>query len=58
MAEQLVNDIIQKDKVVVFSKTTCPYCLMAKETLDKAGIRNNYKAIELEHRGERRVYLG
>jgi len=28
---QEVKQIIKKDKVVVFSKTYCPYCKMAKE---------------------------
>lgn len=29
--QKLIKEIIAKDKVVIFSKTTCPYCRMAKE---------------------------
>lgn len=28
---QLVKKMISDDKVVIFSKTYCPYCTMAKE---------------------------
>lgn len=28
---QFVRDTIAKNKVAIFSKTTCPYCTMAKE---------------------------
>ncbi|KIJ34499.1 hypothetical protein M422DRAFT_263468 [Sphaerobolus stellatus SS14] len=31
--ETLVNDQISNNKVVVFSKTYCPYCKAAKATL-------------------------
>lgn len=31
MALQFVNEAIAKDRVVIFSKTHCPYCSMAKE---------------------------
>lgn len=27
----LVKQLITSDKIVIFSKTTCPYCKMAKE---------------------------
>lgn len=27
----LVKDLIKSDKVVIFSKTYCPYCKLAKE---------------------------
>lgn len=30
-AKQFVQDLIQKEKVVIFSKTYCPYCTMAKD---------------------------
>lgn len=33
MALKLVNEAIAKDKVVIFSKTYCPYCTMAKEVI-------------------------
>lgn len=31
MATKFVNDTIASDKVVIFSKSHCPYCTMAKE---------------------------
>lgn len=31
MATKFVNEAIAKNKVVIFSKTYCPYCTMAKE---------------------------
>lgn len=31
MALKYVNEAIVSDKVVIFSKTYCPYCTMAKE---------------------------
>lgn len=39
---------ITENPVMVFSKTTCPYCKMAKEALDKAGV--NYVVEEIEDR--------
>lgn len=29
--QQLIKDAIAKDKVVIFSKSYCPYCNLAKE---------------------------
>lgn len=34
MASTFVQEAIAKDKVVIFSKTYCPYCTMAKEVSD------------------------
>ena len=39
MAEALVKDMIQKNSVMVFSKTYCPFCSMAKEVLRDAGLK-------------------
>jgi len=39
MAEALVKDMIKNNPVVVFSKTYCPFCTMAKETLKDAGLQ-------------------
>ena len=39
MAEALVKDMIQKNSVMVFSKTYCPFCTMAKEALRDAGLK-------------------
>jgi len=50
MARQLVDDTIADNKVVVFSKTYCPYCTMAKKALTEAGLAE-YKLMELDERG-------
>ncbi|XP_072395712.1 uncharacterized protein Grx1 isoform X1 [Diabrotica undecimpunctata] len=42
--------IIKKDKVVIFSKTYCPYCQMAKQVFDDLGVP--YTSIELEVRDD------
>ncbi|EZA50704.1 glutaredoxin-C4 isoform X2 [Ooceraea biroi] len=44
----LVNELIAKDSVVIFSKTYCPYCKMAKEVFDS--LKKTYTAIELDDR--------
>lgn len=31
MASEFVKETITKSKVVIFSKSFCPYCMMAKE---------------------------
>lgn len=35
MAQQFVQAKIKGDKVVLFMKPTCPYCVMAKDVLSK-----------------------
>lgn len=30
---KIVNELISSDSVVIFSKTYCPYCRMAKEVI-------------------------
>ena len=42
-----VNDRIKSNKVVVFSKTYCPYCTMAKSALKEAGLKD-YFLMELD----------
>ncbi|KAJ8959754.1 hypothetical protein NQ314_006183 [Rhamnusium bicolor] len=46
----LVKDLIKSDKVVIFSKSYCPYCNLAKEVFNK--IKENYTAIELDTRDD------
>nr|XP_054764858.1 uncharacterized protein LOC129271558 [Lytechinus pictus]XP_054764860.1 uncharacterized protein LOC129271560 [Lytechinus pictus] len=48
MAQAFVDAAIRDNKVVMFSKTYCPYCKMAKSALNSAGLKN-YKVIELEN---------
>nr|XP_055074015.1 glutaredoxin 2 isoform X2 [Misgurnus anguillicaudatus] len=51
---QFVQDVVSKNCVVIFSKTTCPYCNMAKNVFKEIGA--SYKVIELdEHNDGRRL---
>jgi len=51
---QFVQDVVSHNCVVIFSKTTCPYCKMAKNVFNKIG--TTYKVIELdEHSDGRRL---
>ncbi|XP_055021027.1 glutaredoxin 2 isoform X2 [Boleophthalmus pectinirostris] len=49
-----VQEVVSQNCVVIFSKTTCPYCKMAKNVFNEIGAR--YKVIELdEHDDGRRL---
>ncbi|XP_027550532.1 glutaredoxin 2 isoform X1 [Neopelma chrysocephalum] len=41
-----IQNIISDNCVVIFSKTTCPYCKMAKKLFE--GLNVNYTAVELD----------
>ncbi|KAM4720845.1 glutaredoxin 2 [Rhinophrynus dorsalis] len=45
-AIKMVKEAISENCVVIFSKTTCPYCTMAKEAFDKINV--SYKTVELD----------
>ncbi|CAH0563414.1 unnamed protein product [Brassicogethes aeneus] len=45
-----VQSVIKSDKIVIFSKSYCPYCTMAKEVFDK--IKEKYTLIELDERDD------
>lgn len=48
------QDVVSRNCVVIFSKTTCPYCKMAKNVFNEIGA--TYKVIELdEHNDGRRL---
>ncbi|XP_055854900.1 uncharacterized protein LOC129918412 [Episyrphus balteatus] len=47
---QFVRSQIQSNKVVIFSKTYCPYCTMAKEQFKKLNVPMH--VIELESRND------
>ena len=47
---EFVDSAIEKNKVVVFSKSYCPYCSMAKDTLTSTGV--HFEVLELDERGE------
>ncbi|ROT34522.1 glutaredoxin [Sodiomyces alkalinus F11] len=48
--KQIVESYIKENKVVVFSKTYCPYCKSTKQTLDDLGAK--YLAVELDKRDD------
>ena len=54
MADQLVTDAVNGNPVVVFSKTYCPFCKMAKDALRQAGLKD-YVLYELDERGEKEI---
>ena len=41
---------VADNAVVMFSKTYCPFCKMAKTALNEAG--GNYLTVELDERGQ------
>uniref|UniRef100_A0A8B9KXG5 Glutaredoxin-2, mitochondrial n=1 Tax=Astyanax mexicanus TaxID=7994 RepID=A0A8B9KXG5_ASTMX len=43
---QLVQEVVSHNCVVIFSKTTCPYCKMAKGVFNEIGA--TYKVVELD----------
>ncbi|XP_037530409.1 glutaredoxin 2 isoform X2 [Nematolebias whitei] len=43
---QFVQDMVSQNCVVIFSKTSCPYCKMAKNVFSEIGAA--YKVIELD----------
>ncbi|XP_063915895.1 uncharacterized protein LOC135131952 isoform X2 [Zophobas morio] len=47
---QLVKDLIKSDTVVIFSKSYCPYCRLAKEVFDN--LKQKFTAIELDQRDD------
>ena len=47
-AQQVVDEHIKKHKVMVFSKTYCPFCTKAKKALTSAGV--TFEVMELENR--------
>jgi hypothetical protein len=49
-AADFVKKTIEENSVVVFSKTTCPYCDMAKASL--SSVNAMYTSIELDTRGD------
>uniref|UniRef100_A0A1B6GJ49 Glutaredoxin-2, mitochondrial n=1 Tax=Cuerna arida TaxID=1464854 RepID=A0A1B6GJ49_9HEMI len=49
-ASQFVSTTISSDKVVIFSKSTCPYCTIAKEVFNN--LKQKYTLIELNKRGD------
>ncbi|XKL63234.1 hypothetical protein PGB90_005598 [Kerria lacca] len=48
--ESFVLDTIKSEKIVIFSKSYCPFCKMAKEAFDK--INASYFTVELDERND------
>ncbi|CAB3234099.1 unnamed protein product [Arctia plantaginis] len=48
--QQLIKDAISKDKVVIFSKSYCPYCDLAKEVFSK--VKQPIQVYELDKRDD------
>ncbi|GBP16685.1 Glutaredoxin-C4 [Eumeta japonica] len=46
--KQFIKEAISSDKVVVFSKSYCPYCKLAKEVFNK--VKQPIKVYELDER--------
>ncbi|RIA94711.1 glutaredoxin 1 [Glomus cerebriforme] len=44
--KDLVEKLIQENPIMIFSKSYCPYCKKAKETIE--GLRKKYKAFEID----------
>ena len=49
MAQKFVDEKVANNKVMVFSKSYCPYCKMAKDVLKEVGVQ--YGLVELDERG-------
>ncbi|XP_068175548.1 glutaredoxin 2 isoform X4 [Antennarius striatus] len=47
---QYVQEVVSQNCVVIFSKTTCPYCRMAKNVFNEIGA--TYKVIELDEHND------
>ncbi|CAL7941167.1 unnamed protein product [Xylocopa violacea] len=50
ISKEQVQQLIASDTIVIFSKTRCPYCRMAKEVFDS--LQKKYTAIELDERDD------
>lgn len=50
MAKAFVDGEIKQSPVVIFSKTYCPFCKMAKDVLKSVGVQ--FTLHELDERGE------
>ncbi|CAH2229701.1 jg19244 [Pararge aegeria aegeria] len=48
--QQFIKDAISQEKVVVFSKSYCPYCTLAKEVFGK--VKQPIKVYELDERDD------
>ncbi|XP_030586105.1 glutaredoxin-1 [Archocentrus centrarchus] len=53
MAQQFVQAKIKGDKVVVFLKPTCPYCIMAQDVLSKYKFKpGHFECVDISDRSD------
>ncbi|XP_029488918.1 glutaredoxin 2 isoform X1 [Oncorhynchus nerka] len=50
---QFLQEVVSHNCIVIFSKTTCPYCKMAKNVFNEIGA--TYKVIELDEHNDGRL---
>ncbi|XP_028168709.1 uncharacterized protein LOC135078488 [Ostrinia nubilalis] len=48
--QQFIKTVISQDKVVIFSKSYCPYCKLAKDVFGK--VKQPIKVYELDERND------
>lgn len=59
LATKLVQDLITKDDIVIFSKTYCPYCKIAKDVskqLKIFWISSNFFSYLLQHKNQLLIF--
>ena len=49
-AQALIRDSVEQSEVVLFCKTTCPFCLKSKQTLTSMSVP--FESLELDTMGE------
>lgn len=54
--DKFVEDTIRDNKVVIFSKSTCPYCVKVKELFNS--INEKFFTLELDKIGKKKAILG
>ena len=47
--ESFVQNLLATEKVVIFSKTTCPWCVKVKKLFDE--LNEKYTVVELDQHG-------
>ena len=50
---EMVDQYIKNNKVMMFSKSTCPFCAKVKKLFEQEKIK--YEALELDQIGEFRI---
>ena len=48
MSSKIVKELISSNKLMIFSKSYCPYCIKVKSLFTNLGVINNAKIIELD----------